>query len=530
MRTWVWIAAVLGANVAIAAPRAQLELLGMYSTGLFARGAAEIPAFDAGTKRAFVVNAAAATVDVLDLSDPRTPTKVGALELAALGGAANSIAVHDGLVAVAVEAAVKQDSGVVAFFDAYTLQLRKTVAVGALPDMLTFTHDGRAVLVANEGEPNDAYTVDPEGSVSYIDLRRGVVNATVTAITFTEFNAQRGALVAAGVRLTGPGASVAQDLEPEYIAQSPDGKTAWVTLQEANAVAVIDLRARKFVAIQSLGTKDHSLLGNALDASDRDSRVNLANWPVSGFYMPDAIAAFRVRGETYYITANEGDARAYAGFNEERRVRDLSLDVTAFPNGSVLRDNTNLGRLRVTGANGDIDGDGDYDRLYSFGARSFTIWNALGERIYDSGDALERLNAEVAPGVPSPDFNSNNDANGSFDSRSDDKGPEPEGVVVGRVDGRWYAFIGLERQGGVVVYDITNPTAPVFQDYFNNRNFSVPATLADGSSNPAAGDLGPEGLTFVPANESPTYCPLVIVGNEVSGTTTIYQVNIERGD
>ncbi len=529
MRAWIYVATLMSISAAQAAPRAELELLGSYSTGLFAQGAAEIPAFDALTKRAFVVNAAAATVDVLDLTDPRAPRKIGALDLTTVGGAANSVAARDGLVAVAIEAAIKQDPGTVAFFHADTLQLLKTVTVGALPDMLRFTRDGRAVLVANEGEPNDSYTVDPEGSISFIDLRRGVARATVTPITFTAFNAQRANLLAAGVRLTGPNASVAQDLEPEYIAQSPDGATAWVTLQEANAVAIVDLRTRQVSAIQPLGTKDHSLAANALDASDRDGRINIANWPVAGFYMPDAIDAFRVRGDTYYITANEGDARAYAGFNEERRVRDLVLDPAAFPNASVLRDNANLGRLRVTAANGDLDGDGDYDRLFSFGARSFTIWNARGEIVFDSGDALERLSAEIAPGVPSPDFNSNNDANASFDTRSDDKGPEPEGVVVGRVQGRVYAFVGLERQGGVVVYDVTNPAAPVFQDYFNNRNFTVPATVA-GASNPAAGDLGPEGLTFVPAHESPTGCPLIIVGNEISGTTTIYQVNITRED
>jgi hypothetical protein len=299
-----------------------------------------------------------------------------------------------------------------------------------------------------------------------------------------------------------------------------------VTLQENNAVALLDLQALKVEAVLPLGMKDHSRAQNALDASDRDGRINIANWPVFGLYQPDSIDSFRADGKTYYITANEGDARAYGGFNEERRVRDLRLDTVAFPDAAMLRDNANLGRLRVTGANGDLDNDGDYDRLFAFGARSFTIWGEDGKLVFDSGDALERLTAEIAPGAPSPDFNSNNDANGSFDSRSDDKGPEPEGLVVGSYLGRTYAFVGLERVGGVAVYDVTNPHAPVLQDYFNNRDFSVPATLATGGTNPAVGDLGPEGLAFVPWYLSPTWRPLVIVGNEISGTTSIFQLRL----
>jgi DNA-binding beta-propeller fold protein YncE len=522
-----WMAVVgLCAGVAVAAPRVELELLGSYSTGLFDEGAAEIPAYDPLTRRVFVVNAAAATVDVLDVRDPRAPAKVGSLDLTTIGGGANSVAVRWGLVAVAVEAAVRQDPGVVAFFDARSLKLLHTVAVGALPDMLTFTHDGRRVLVANEGEPNDDYTIDPEGSISVIDIRRGVMRARVATLDFSSFNFKRDELLAAGVRITGPNSSVAQDLEPEYVAEAPDGKTAWVTLQENNAVALLDLQALKVEAVLPLGMKDHSRAQNALDASDRDGRINIANWPVFGLYQPDSIDSFRADGKTYYITANEGDARAYSGFNEERRVRDLRLDTVAFPDAAMLRDNANLGRLRVTGANGDLDNDGDYDRLFAFGARSFTIWGEDGKLVFDSGDALERLTAEIAPGAPSPDFNSNNDANGSFDSRSDDKGPEPEGLVVGSYLGRTYAFVGLERVGGVAVYDVTNPHAPVLQDYFNNRDFSVPATLATGGTNPAVGDLGPEGLAFVPWYLSPTWRPLVIVGNEISGTTSIFQLRL----
>jgi 2',3'-cyclic-nucleotide 2'-phosphodiesterase/3'-nucleotidase/5'-nucleotidase len=223
------------------------------------------------------------------------------------------------------------------------------------------------------------------------------------------------------------------------------------------------------------------------------------------------------------VTANEGDTRDYDTFAEETRVRDLTLDPTAFPDRAALRDVAAIGRLNVTNTLGDVDGDGDYDALYAFGGRSFSIWNGDGRLIYDSGSEIERRIAEVAPAS----FNSDHAANGTFDSRSDNKGPEPEGVAVGEHAGRVYAFIGLERQSGILVYDITDPEKVQFQHYLANRDFSVPTRLADGSTNPAAGDLGPEGLTFVSAANSPTSKPLLIVGNEVSGTTTLYQLDVQ---
>ena len=41
-----------------------------------------------------------------------------------------------------------------------------------------------------------------------------------------------------------------------------------------------------------------------------------------------------------------------------------------------------------------------------------------------------------------------------------------------------------------------------------------------------AGDLGPEGLVFIPAAQSPNGRPLLVVGNEVSGTTAVLQLNL----
>lgn len=507
-------------------PDLSLDVIGQYRTGVYDEGAAEIVAHDPDNQRLFVINADAATVDVLDINDPTQPHLIGTLDATALGGGANSVAVHGGLVAVAIEAGDRQAPGRVAFYDATSLDLFNSVEVGALPDMVTFAPNGRYVLVANEGEPNDAYDVDPEGSVSVIDLSFGPLHARVRTAGFSAYNGQEDALRARGVRVFGPGASAAQDFEPEYITVSGDSRRAWVSLQENNALAVIDVPRARVIDILPLGTKDHSAPGNELDASDRDGGINLANWPVQGFYMPDSVASYRFLGKTYVVCANEGDSRDYDGYSEEERVGDVTLDSAAFPDAAALQDDAALGRLKITSANGDTDGDGDFDRLYSYGARSFSIRDARGRLVYDSGSAIETVTALERPDA----FNSDNGENDSFDKRSDDKGPEPEGLALGRIRGRTFAFVGLERVGGIMIYDVTNPYRVRYVDYVNNRDFGVDAQLPDGTVNPLVGDLGPEGLTFIPADRSPNGRPLLVVGNEVSGTTTIFQVRLNRGD
>ena len=497
----------------------ELKVAGTYESGVFDEGAAEIAAYDPWLKRLFVTNADANTLDVLSIRNIRKPRLKDTIDLSPYGDGVNSVAVKDGIVAVAVEADPKQDPGSVVFFDAWG-NFIAAVTVGALPDMVTFTQDGTKVLVANEGEPSDDYSNDPEGTVSIIDISAGVYsvsNSDVTEVGFTAFNG----MDLTPVRIYGPGATVAQDLEPEYIAVSEDSTTAWVTLQENNALAIIDLLSATVTGIVPLGTKYHDTITNALDGSNDDDGINIKPWPVFGMYQPDAIASYTVDGETYLVTANEGDAREYDTFEEESRIEDngddFDVDPTAYPNIDDIDDDETIGRLKLTISTGDTDGDGDIDQIHSFGARSFSIWNAAGEIVYDSGSDFERITATVIPDF----FNATNDEN-NFDNRSDDKGPEPEGVTIGKIGDKTYAFIGLERVGGIMVYDITSPLAPQFVQYINNRDFSGDPEAG------TAGDLAPEGLLFIPAYDSPNRKPLLVVTNEVSGSTTIYRIDSKR--
>lgn len=492
--------------------------LALRRIGGFAHGgalAAEVTAYDHVSGRLFVVNGALGTVDVLDVKDPTAPERIATISVAGLGAAANSVAADNGIVAVAIEGSPKTAPGTVALYRATTLELVSSVTVGALPDMLTFTPDGRTLLVANEGEPNDAFTIDPEGSVSVIDVSNMNAPSARTA-GFGAWNGAAASLRASGIRIYGPGASVAQDLEPEYVAVSADGRTAWVTLQENNALAIVDVASATVRDVVPLGYKDHALAANALDASDRDGpnngpAINIRSWPVLGMYQPDAIAAYEAGGQTYLVTANEGDSRGWAGFNEEARVSTLPLNTTIFSSaacGGACAANARLGRLTVTNAHGRNPATGLFDTLYVLGGRSFSIRRADGSLVWDSGDQLERLTTSL----PMAKFNAGHE-NDNLDDRSDNKGPEPEGVAVATFGEKTFAFVCLERVGGIVVYDVTTPTAPTFVTYVNSRS---------GTS----GDLGPEAVTIVPARRSPTRTPLVVVGHEVSGTTAIYEVEL----
>jgi hypothetical protein len=496
----------------------RLDVLSTYQTGVFDEGAAEIAAYDPSTQQVFVVNGDSDTIDVFSIADPAAIERVAQIDVTEYGDGANSVDVYNGVLAIAVEGEAVDENGRVVFLATADRSFLASVEVGVLPDMVTFTPDGARVLTANEGEPSDDYSIDPEGSVSIIDVSGGFADLTqdkVITVGFAAFNAggPRAAELPADVRIYGPNATVAQDLEPEYIAVSPDSATAYVTLQEANAIAVIDLAAGEVVEIRALGFKDHSQPGNELDATKDDEQIRITNWPVFGMYQPDGIAAFAINGTVYYLTANEGDTRDYDGYSEETEVAETPLDPTVFPNAAELQSEETIGGLENVSSTGDSDGDGDFDGIYIPGGRSFSIYTADGALVYESGALLERITAAAYP----EHFNAANDDHG-LDDRSDNKGPEPEGVAIGVIDGVTYAFIGLEQIGGIVVFDISDPTAPVFVTYVNNRDFSGDIEAGQ------AGDLGPEGLEFIPADVSPNGMNLLVVANEVSGSTTIYQI------
>lgn len=541
----------------------------------FDESAAEIVAYHPDSKTAYLVNSNSKAVDVVDLSDVTAPTITSTLDVAgdvetavdALSegdlGAVNSVDVSGDYMAVAIEADTKQDIGYIAFYNVDGTFV-SAVAAGALPDKVGFSPDGKYAVVANEGEPNDDYSVDPAGTITVIDVAGGFDIATATTADFTDFNAGGSKELTGPVRISAKAESVAQDLEPEFIAFSADSMTAYATLQENNAVAIIDLASAEVTTVLGIGFKDYGLPGNEIDASNKDDGVNLNSWSIFGTYMPDGFDAYDVNGVTYLVTANEGDGREYVSdatdeadcttqggflfdegdcfhYLDEIRVKDL--DASQFTEdlvaklGADFQDQDKLGRLKVITDLGLEDASACttlattgqpiafpeetpvagcvYENLYSFGSRSFTIWDtSTGRAVFDSGSDMERITAQQLGGS----FNASNDSNDG-DDRSEDKGPEPEAVEIATINDNTFAFIALERVGGVMVYNITNPQNAQFVQYINPRDFTVGDDVVEANM---AGPLGPEDLKFITQDDD----MYLLVSNEVSGTLSVYSVTL----
>lgn len=454
--------------------------------------AAEISAYCEKTKRLFTVNNSGVNqIDVIDISDPTKPLKIAKIELASYEGAANSASVFDGKLAVALESTTnKQGNGKVVVFNTSDYSLIKQVTVGALPDMITFSPDGKFIMTANEGEPNTDYSQDPNGTISIIETS----TYAVTTLDFASFSGQAAALAKDGFRISKAAKSFAQDIEPEYVTISDDSKTAWVTLQENNGVAKVDLTSKTITGIYPLGSKDYNTAENAIDVSDLDDKIAFNPWKVKGLYMPDAISHFSVNNVPYFVTANEGDAREYTANTDIKRMKSMKLDATVFPDAATLKLDANLGRLNLVADMGDTDGDGDLDELVSFGARSFSIWNGnTGKIVYDSKNDVDKKTNEL----------------GTYDDkRSDDKGSEPEAVVAAKMGNQNILFVGLERSDAFMVYDASNPIAPQYLQ-----------TVKTGDA--------PEGILFIPASKSPTKRSLLVVSSEGDGTVKIYQPDLK---
>ncbi|MBK1659642.1 choice-of-anchor I family protein [Paracraurococcus ruber] len=489
-------------------------------------GGAEVTAYDPIRKLSLVmgpngVDAIDAATGAIRFGIPKTavlaPDGTGPLAL----GSANSIAVKGDILAIALDGPAAATNGAVAFFQMNAAGTGatwlRTVTVDpastpgrvtfAVPDMVTFTPDGTTLLVAIEGEPASNYSVDPEGGIGVIDVATG----SLQIAGFGAFDAQKTALKAAGVRLNAPSAgatpvagaaTVSQDLEPEYITVSADGGTAYVTLQEANAIAVVSLAGTPSVtAILPMGLKDWNQPGGPrLDPTDQDGGVRFANWPIQALYMPDAIASFAWGGKTYLVTANEGDWREYSAFTDVIRAGNAgyALDPGTFPDAATLKQAAALGRLNVSRTDGDTDNDGDYDVIVTGGGRSLSIWAVEGDRLvrtWDSADILDKALTQLSP----PRYD---------DGRSDDKGSEPEHVTLGRIGDTLFAFVGLERTSApssvVMAFQIDSPTDVSFAG-------SIVTT--------GTGSQQPEAFTFVPQADAPGAVaqPLLVIPNESAG-------------
>jgi hypothetical protein len=490
----------------------KLSFIGGYSTGSVNEdgGIAEIVQYNKDNQQIYMVNGALGSLDMVDVGNLRSGgfqslSLYRRIDISAMGnthgfvyGDLTSVAIgtKNKFIALAVQHRDYASPGYIVLID-YEGNYLRHYSAGVQPDMICFTKDERYILTADEGEPREGYggaALDPPGSVTILDLSSNTVKIAGFG-TFDE-SSERTALIQKGVIL-GTGTRSSLDLEPEYIAVSEDSRTAWVSLQEANAIAVLDISAGAFSSVAALGFKDHSLPANSLDAL-KDGKAELAQQNLYGVYMPDGIVAVNIQGTHYLLTANEGDAREWCSGDNEY------ADTTLFSMGNYKMDI--LDNAKKDGL--------DANKIYIPGGRSFSIWDARGpglRQIYDSGNDFETITARLYP----LNFNASH-GNNDLDSRSGKKGPEPEYVTVLSIGNRLYACIGLERIGGVMVYDISNPTAPVFYDYLNTRNFS-------GSGLEEMGDLGPEGLCAVAAGDSPTGHPLVFVANEVSGTITVFE-------
>jgi len=519
-------------------PAVAIVPVGRISTGFFDLSSAEIPAYHAATRRLFIVNGAEGldvvdvsdVVDVIDVSNPATLRRIACRRMRN----PTSVAIHGDLIAVAALGASADAPGTVRFFDPEGTAIGR-VEVGHGPDMIAFTPDGRTLLVACEGEPSPTDpSIDPRGSISFVDLSRGAADATVVDAGFEQFEANRLPLSERGFRAVTPGRTLAQEIEPEYIAVSPDGRFAFATLQENNAIAVIDVPSRRIASIEPLGFRDCARPGQGMDAID-DGIAAPAPVPVLAMHQPDAIVAFEHEGELWLMTANEGEARR-GSFEEP-----ITLQQARLVAGDTIAAPLPEGGLLVSCVRAPASAGGGF---CAFGSRGVSIWRVDTSHIaaahagasdepiismaWDSGDALERIVAERSPSL----FNSDHRRAARIDARSLSSGPEPEGLAIATIGGRRLAFVALERSGGVVAVDVTSPSAPVVVGYSNTRDEGVDLSVdTDRNGVPdsleQAGDLGPEGLVVVPAESSPTGRDLLIVCFEVSGTTTIFEIRIE---
>jgi hypothetical protein len=547
-------ASTLPMQVVSAAPSAgELASVGRWVSGS-GLGGAEITAYDAKSFRMFVTNGATNQIDIVDIKNPKKPVLFGRINLAKSGVVGiQSVAVKDGIVAIAaVMSTNKAEAGRVFLADVNGKLVPSAltgIAVGSLPDSIHFSPNGQYVITANEGEPTSycltngtlPTTTDPNGSISIIDISKKKL--TATTLDFSAFNIRKDALTYTGARVFGPNATVAQDLEPEFITISNDSNYAWVTLQENNAIATIDLTTKTIIAVNGLGFKNFSNFNiGGIDASDKDNAINITSRNVYGMYQPDGIAQMTIGETTYLITANEGDAREYACLMGGTDAATLEAEDVRFGKNAAstvdatLKTDAVAGRLKVTPftpasvTGAPITAKTTVSDAYSYGARSFSVWKATTlegvftmDQVYDSGSSIEQRVAALAPTRFNADWNTTTGLINAVDARSASKGPEPEGLGIGTAYGRMWMVVGLERDGGLMLYDMTNPTRPEFKSYINTSD-AAGNMLQSTKKKAAAGDISPEGILIISPKDSPTGKALVLASYELSGTVGIYEI------
>ncbi|MFP9127179.1 choice-of-anchor I family protein [Niallia sp. BSM11] len=516
-------------SITLADSSLDVKKIASYSTGITDEdgGVAEIVQYNKDNEKFYVINGKAQTIDVVNMSglystEVQNLQKEKSINIADVVnsdsfqyGDLTSIDINTDkkIIAAAVQDADYTKNGRIVVMN-YDGEVQETFEAGVQPDMVKISDDGNFILTADEAEPRQGLEngVDPEGSVT-------IVNYDTKEVQQVKFNDTSVIDQDVHIRNNGTTADAVHDLEPEYLALNKDASKAYVTLQENNAVASIDVKTGKVLSVKSLGYKDHSVEGNGLDAA-RNDKIEIKQLPILGAYMPDSIAQTEIGGVEYLLTANEGDATEWEEFvniEDFKKVKDsITLDTSLFKGFT---------KEEAEAAFQDMKDSGDYDKLevltdrgtdaiYTLGGRSFSIWKAdTMELVYDSGSDFEDITAAQYPDV----FNWSNDDN-VFEKRSAKKGPEPEDVKVGQIGNDLYAFIGLERIGGYMTYNISNPSSPSFANYLNTRDFS----------SAVSGDVAPEGLEFIEAADSPTGRPLVLVGNEVSGTVSVNEYQTEQ--
>jgi len=514
----------LSTNASEYEDRFTVTKIGQYSVGVTNEdgGVAEIVKYNKDNGKFYLVNGSSnpPTLEIVSLTDGGTMDRDITVPVRALAetdgftyGDLTSVDINTTTkrVYVSVQEKDPMKNGRILALD-YDGKLIAAYEAGVQPDMIKSTPDGRYVLTANEGEPRQG--ADPKGSVTILDTTAG----TATNVEFDNpaiIDDQviiRGASdpVTGQIKGKGQKADALYDLEPEYIALSADAKTAYVSLQENNAVAALDLTTRQFTSVKGLGFKDFNVPRNALDLV-KDGNIKLENVPFYGVYMPDGIASYTAGdGATYLVTANEGDATEWPGRTNVGKIGALKGELD--PNSAAaqfLNEKTAYDGVEVMSGMGN-------DGIYMYGGRSLSIWRAdTMAQSFDSGSDFERVTAERLPS----NFNASHSKTAK-DDRSGKKGPEPEDVKVGQVGARTLAFVGLERIGGVMMYDVTDPEHAQFVNYTNSRVFTPNNNLNT--------DTGPEGIEYIPASISPTGKPLLLVAFEVSGTVAVYQLNVSQ--